>query len=215
MNKKILNLINNAAIVFWDFDGVIKDSIKAKELSFRDLFSERSQEEIAKISNYHLENGGMSRRKKIEYFYKEIFKENLTLSKLDNLCKQFEKIVENRVIKSKWVPGVRKLIKNKKENQIFCLLSGTPHDELNRIVRKVSLHNSFEIVLGDPHKKDKSVAKILKSKKINSKNALFIGDANTDYESARKNNVTFVLRKNKYNKNLQIKKNVVSIDNFL
>ena len=63
MNKKILNLINNAAIVFWDFDVVIKYSIKAKELSCRDIFSERSQEEIAKISNYHLENGGMSRRK--------------------------------------------------------------------------------------------------------------------------------------------------------
>ena len=40
MKKSLNKLVDQAKVIFWDFDGVIKDSVKVKSLAFERLFSD-------------------------------------------------------------------------------------------------------------------------------------------------------------------------------
>tara|TARA_Y200000002_G_scaffold361470_1_gene347612 strand:+ start:1775 stop:2428 length:654 start_codon:yes stop_codon:yes gene_type:complete len=215
MKQSQLSLINKSKIVFWDFDGIIKESLKVKEKTFLELFKNRKPSELKEIALYHRNNGGVSRVKKIKYFYKEIFNIDLPKDRLSELCAKFALLVENRVVNSRWAPGVKKILKNKKKDQLFYLLTGTPDNEIKNITKKLNIDNLFEAIYGYPNNKDKIVREILRNKMISSKNTLFIGDAKTDYNAAKLNKVPFVLRKNRYNSELQKIKSIEIIDNFL
>ena len=52
--------------IFFDFDGVILESVSIKGDVFQKLFADYP-EHLAEILNYHLENGGVSRYDKFEY----------------------------------------------------------------------------------------------------------------------------------------------------
>ena len=65
MHEKILVL---------DFDGVILDSVNIKTKAFEELFQEQPKEIRKKIINYHIKNGGISRYRKFDYFYKNFIK---------------------------------------------------------------------------------------------------------------------------------------------
>ena len=59
--------------ILFDFDGVIVDSVEIKTEAFRDLFRQESADDLERILDYHKAHGGISRVKKIEYFYANIF----------------------------------------------------------------------------------------------------------------------------------------------
>ena len=52
-------------VLFWDFDGVIKDSVSTKSSCFERLFLPCSISTLEKISSHHFDNGGVSRYVKI------------------------------------------------------------------------------------------------------------------------------------------------------
>ena len=209
-----LDLITNAKVIFWDFDGVIKESLEVKGQAFMDLFKDRNENDIKKINDYHLNNGGISREEKIKYFYKIFYNEVITERLLKIMCKDFSEKVVDRVIDSNWVPGVLDILDNKKIDQYFILISGTPDQEIKFILNKLKIKHFFNEVYGYPHKKNKVVSDFILNNNSNQKEMVFIGDALTDYEAANENNVTFILKKNDYNKKLQ-KKNLILIKNFL
>lgn len=53
-----------AKVVFWDFDGVIKESVEIKTIAFIGLFEEFGSEVYNRVREHHIANGGMSRLKK-------------------------------------------------------------------------------------------------------------------------------------------------------
>jgi beta-phosphoglucomutase-like phosphatase (HAD superfamily) len=61
-------MFDNYKIVFWDFDGVIKESVEVKTNAFRDLFQSFGEEVMEKVTMHHINNGGMSRYKKIPIY---------------------------------------------------------------------------------------------------------------------------------------------------
>ena len=63
---RIVKLIKT---IFWDFDGVILDSMPIRDYGFAKIFEEFDKELVDKILEYHTLNGGLSRYVKIRYFY--------------------------------------------------------------------------------------------------------------------------------------------------
>ena len=55
--------------IFWDFDGVIIDSMKIKGDGFIELFENYNLKQVRLLERYHYANGGISRFDKIKYFY--------------------------------------------------------------------------------------------------------------------------------------------------
>ena len=67
--EKVQTIISSARVIFWDFDGVIKDSVPVKSEAFRKLFSPYGKKVTNSVVEHHMANGGMSRYKKIPYYF--------------------------------------------------------------------------------------------------------------------------------------------------
>ena len=192
--------------IFWDFDGVIKDSVDVKSEAFLNLFKEIDVNLKKKIEDHHLNNSGISRYKKIPLYleWAEIDKSQLT-----NYLNLFEKDVITRVIESNWVMGAREYLCSNPYQQNFFLVTATPQKEIEFILKKLNIFNVFAFIFGSPIEKSLAVKKIIYENKLLKRECIFFGDALTDYNASLENGISFLLRLHEHNK--EIFKNI-SID---
>ncbi len=209
-----LNLIKKAKTIFWDFDGVIKDSVSIKSEAFERLFQPFGDEVSKKVKKHHEENGGMSRFEKLP-IYLEWAGKNSSKSLVLEYEKKFSKIVMQKVIDSPWVVGVLDYLKKNAKKQQFFIVTATPHAEIIKILKELKIIKLFKQVVGSPTSKKIAINQLLIKHKIKSDYALMIGDSNSDYEAAIENKVKFILRKTELNKNLQKKLKCKKINDFL
>ena len=199
---------------FWDFDGVIKDSVNIKTKAFEELFQNSPPHIIHKISKHHLENGGMSRYEKIPLYMK--FSDTKCIQQdIENKISLFSSIVTDKVINSNWVPGAKEILEKYFNDKTFYLITGTPKDEIDFILKSLGIEHYFKKVIGAPVKKDIAVKNIISEEDIPNNQAIFIGDASSDYEAAKLNDIEFLLRIHEWNVNLQNKLTCKKIKNFL
>lgn len=206
--------IKKAKTIFWDFDGVIKDSVSVKSDAFEELFSPFGSDIAKKIRMHHEDNGGMSRYDKLPIYLNLAGEKNSTdlISKYE---KQFSKLVTNRVINSPWVEGVLEYIKTNYKAQKFFLITATPQKEIEEILKKLEISKYFKKVIGSPTNKKDALKIILSNENINLDGSIMIGDSCSDYEAAKENDVFFVFRKTELNKKLQKKLKCQMIENFI
>ena len=201
-------------LIFWDFDGVIKDSICAKKESFSELFQKYGVHVCKKIEKHHIENGGMSRYQKIPLYLKWS-KVEPTKSKIDTYCNKFSKIVKNKVVNSSWVPGVKNFISKNFQNYIFIIVSASPQDELKDICKLLNIDKFFFKIYGSPISKSKVINDCCNFYKISPKKCLVIGDSKTDIEAAKNNGIEIIFRRHQLNQNIKLDSNIIEIKNFL
>jgi len=199
--------------IFFDFDGVIKDSVEVKKSAFIELFQSFETNILNKIEKHHISNSGMSRYEKIPIYLEWAGKEN-TESEIENYAEKFSLLVKERVISSNWVDGVESFIKSKTNGQLFFILTATPQDEIEEILDKIKIRHLFDEVIGSPMKKIDAIKIILSSYYIAPSNSVMIGDSKVDFDAALYNSVPFILRRTSINKNLQNSLNCKMIDNF-
>ena len=212
-NNNIFNLINKKN-VWWDFDGVIKESLEVKRLGFAKLFESYSEELVNKITDHHNLNGGISRYKKIP-LYLEWVGEEVNQNKIDSFCKKFSEIVQNGVLSSPWVPGVHFILEENYKSKNYFLLSATPQNEIEYILKKLELSKFFKAIYGSPTEKVDAINKTIKEYNISTENSIFVGDSESDLKAAANSGVDFLLKKTKFNVSLQKKFKGPKIDNFL
>ena len=196
------SILKNAKIIFWDFDGVIKESTEVKSESFRRLFKEYGEDIVNKISAHHLKNQGISRRDKIS-LYLGWTDQSVNQKLINEYCMKFSDYVYCQVINSPWVPGVYGYIKKNYKQQKFVIVSAAPADEMLRISKALNIKKYFLRICGHPPDKSISIRAALNDFDINPCDAIFIGDAQADMEAARQNNVRFILRMTTSNIHLQ------------
>ena len=206
--------IKKAKTIFWDFDGVIKDSVSVKSDAFEELFLPFGSDVAKKIRMHHEDNGGMSRYDKLPIYLNLAGEKNSTDS-ISKYEKQFSKLVMNRVINSPWVEGVLEYIKTNYKAQKFFLITATPQKEIEEILKKLEISKYFKKVIGSPTNKKDALKIILSNENINLDDSIMIGDSCSDYEAAKENNVFFVFRKTDLNKKLQKKLKCQMIENFI
>ncbi|TGM31729.1 HAD family hydrolase [Leptospira biflexa] len=187
----IKNKFNSYRLIFWDFDGVIKDSVDIKTGAYCKLFQNASVEVLEKIKRHHLVNGGISRYEKIP-LYLEWSGRSLDL--LEEFIQNFESLVVQTVISSDWIPGVEEIIRNNPYKQKFILVTGTPQSEIELILKELKISNSFEDIYGAPFAKDIAIAISLTKFAIEKGDALLVGDSESDWKAATKNGINFLLR---------------------
>ena len=204
MQKSLEKLIEQAEIVFWDFDGVIKDSVEIKSLAFRELFSGHNQDLGNRISLHNERNSGLSRFEKIP-LYLSWSDEAVTNQKVQESCSKFSLLVKQSVIDSQWVCGFLEFIKRYHKPKKHILVTATPTKEIKEILQALNIQQFFHKVYGSPISKTDVIKKVMMKNKVNPKHAIMIGDSEGDYKAAKENNVVFFLRSTKLNKDLQKK----------
>jgi phosphoglycolate phosphatase-like HAD superfamily hydrolase len=206
-------LVKEFKIVFWDFDGVIKDSVSVKSLGYAKLFSSFGQEVVARVNQHHEANGGISRYEKIP-LYLSWAGELASPAQVHEFCVRFSDLVQQAVIDSPWVPGIYEYLKSHHARQCFILITGTPQGEIERILSSLEIAQFFKEVHGAPKIKEIVVNEVLTQLGYPPEQALVIGDSNTDLEAAKGNNVAFLLRSTQHNHNLQEKYSGPRFENF-
>ena len=131
----------------FDFDGVIKESVRVKEKAFVELFKHESSSFQKRVADYHLENGGVSRYEKFKVWNNWLGVEN-TDSRLKEQASKFAGIVVDNVVSAPYVEGaVDALAKASGAAKTF-VATGTPDDEIKSILARLNLQNLFTEVHG-------------------------------------------------------------------
>ena len=95
--------ISDFQVILFDFDGVLAESMNVKTQAFAKLYEEYGSEIVEKVIKHHIENGGVSRYKKFQYYHKFFLGKELNKKELEGLAQKFSDIVINKVIESDWV----------------------------------------------------------------------------------------------------------------
>jgi len=178
--------------ILWDFDGVILDSMKVKCDGFIELFKNHDINDLKKIEQFHYENGGVSRFEKIKYFYNQILMIDITKDEIEKLANEFATIISKKLFdKNSLIKDSVNFIKENHQKYNFHIVSGAEHKELNKLCTFFELENYFITIDGSPTKKDILVKHVIEKYNYNKNETILIGDALTDYNAAKSNNIGF------------------------
>lgn len=191
------------AIIF-DFDGVLVESVDIKTMAFAKLFESEGNKIVEKVVDYHLKNTGVSRFEKIKYIYKNMLDRELSEESFNNLCLRFAGLVVDEVINAPYVKGAKEFLDGYANNYLCYVVSATPHGEIEEIIKRRHMMSYFKGVYGSPKKKGDIVREILAVSSVSSPQSsslspqffVYVGDAISDYEAAKANNVNFIARMN-------------------
>ena len=186
-------------LLFWDFDGVIKDSVPLKTAAFDQLFQDYDDDVRKYVREYHLLHGGVSRHIKIPHYFRTLLDQELSEEENFEYCQRYADSVIEGVIACPWIEGAREFLNSNPHGQQHIIVTGTPQDEMEHILKAIDLVGLFSRVFGAPHAKPEVLAKILAEMKMEPKKCLMIGDSMTDYDAAVENQVPFLLRENEEN----------------
>ena len=179
------------AIIF-DFDGVILDSVDIKTKAFARLFEDHGPEITQQVVAYHLAHGGVSRFRKFAHIYEHFLHRPMPDGESERLGERFSELVFDEVVKAAWIPGAPEFLEQYHARYRFFIASGTPQDELQRIVKLRDLEKYFTGIFGSPATKEQITQGILQDHALGKDEAFFVGDAMTDFHAAKACGVGFV-----------------------
>jgi phosphoglycolate phosphatase-like HAD superfamily hydrolase len=182
-----------AAVVF-DFDGVILESADIKTDAFVELFSYLEPALLAEVREHHLANSGISRFVKFEWIYANLLRRPLLEAEKLELGERFSALVLKKVLECPFVPGAQQALVALSARYPLFVASGTPQDELDRVVDARSLRRHFAEVWGSPREKASILADIAGRHGLRLGQVLFIGDGTTDERAAADAGTEFLAR---------------------
>ena len=176
--------------IFFDFDGVIVESVDIKTKAFVRLFERESEDVVKKVVEYHLNNTGVSRYEKFKYIYKEILNHALCDAEFQMLCDKFASLVLDAVVLAPYVKGAKEFLENFVSKYRFFVVTATPQEEIDVIIQRRVLSASSEQYMALQRRNQMRLETF--SKRINPCDTIYIGDAMIDFNAAKDNFVRFI-----------------------
>jgi beta-phosphoglucomutase-like phosphatase (HAD superfamily) len=179
--------------VFFDFDGVIAASLEVKVRAFATLFAPYGPAIQEAVIRYHRDNGGMPRHLKLRYCVEILAGRSIDDQDLTRMGQNFADLVLEEVVASPLIAGALATLEQLRDSSIPAfVVSGTPQDEMRRIVDLKRLQLYFTEVHGSPRSKTEIITDIMERLHYNPDYCLFIGDALADYRAATATGLRFL-----------------------
>ena len=169
---------------FFDFDGVLADSVEVKTRAFAKLFEPHGAEVVSKVIAHHRRYGGMTRVEKFRHYYSEYLGRNLNDERLADLCRRFSELVVDEVVAAPEIDGAEEFLQRWCRRLACFVISATPDEEIKQIVKRRGMEEYFKEVLGAPVDKRKNLEILLAKYNLNPSRCFFFGDAESDYLAA-------------------------------
>ena len=177
----------------FDCDGVILESNLLKTIAFENSLSEYPDEKVFNFIKYHKSNGGVSRYKKFEYFFKEVMKIKDSDNLIKKALKNYESYVFEELLSCNFIPGVKRFLKYLKEiDKDIYVNSGSSEKELKEIFKLRKIDHFFKNVMGSPNTKKDNMKKIILEREDFEK-GLFFGDSKLDLDIANQFSLSFII----------------------
>lgn len=207
--------MNKIKAVIFDFDGVVLDSANIKTEAFLQMF-EDYPEHLSAIKEYHIQHQGITRYQKFEWIYTELLNKTYNKEIKEKLGSEFSSLVFQKIMETDAIPGAMEFLATLKERDIPSFISsGTPDEELHKIVDERGLRKYFKQVYGSNISKVEAIETISNDETIAYSNLLFIGDAVTDYNAATAKDVPFVAVHSEEMEGFWEQKDITPVNNLM
>ncbi len=178
--------------LFFDFDGVLVDSVEVKTRAFARLFEEFGPEIMARVVDHHRRYSGVTRVDKFRHYYQEFLHQPLSEEDLAELCRRFARLVVDEVVAALEIPGAEAFLRTV-VGQIPCfVVSAAPEGEVQEIVERRGWREYFKEVRGAPRSKRENLEMLVRTYSLSPQNCWFFGDAESDYRAAHACGVHFL-----------------------
>jgi len=177
---------------FFDFDGVLADSVEVKTKAFARLFEPFGPEVCAMVVDHHRRHSGVTRVEKFRHYYQQFLHQALPEEELAELCRRFARLVVDEVVAAPEIPGAETFLRLSVEKLPLFVVSAAPEAELQEIVGFRGWSRYFREVRGAPRSKRENLAILLQKYDLAAERCLFFGDAEADYRAAQACGVRFI-----------------------
>ena len=192
--KKVSVSLNLLQAIFFDFDGVLCECMDVKTEAFAQLFEPFGDEIVEKVVNHHVKYGGISRYKKIKYYYKEYLNKDISDDNVNEIAQKFSELVFEKVVASDLVKGVKEFLEKFYKKLDLYVISGTPQEELDKIIENKDMEKYFKGVFGSPDLKPFHARRIISKNRYDIDKVLYIGDSLSDYMDSKEAGIQFLGR---------------------
>ena len=180
-------------VLFFDFDGVILDSVHVKADAFEKLFAEHGPDVARKVREHHLAHSGMSRYEKFRHHYEVLLGRPFTETASRALDRAFSQLVSEGLEQVRFIPGVLDLLRWADRTGLPAyVVSAAPREELLGICEKRRIRDLFIEVYGLPQKKSEAVTHVLHHRGVAPGCCVMFGDSPSDLRAARETGLQFV-----------------------
>ena len=176
---------------FFDFDGVLADSVEVKTRAFARLFESHGPKVVSRVIAHHRRYGGMTRMEKFCHYYSEYLDRILGDEEMADLCRRFSELVVDEVVAAPEISGAEKFLQRWCKRLACFVISATPEGEIREIVQRRGMAGYFKEVLGAPADKEQNLRLLLDKYGLSPSKCCFFGDAETDYLAARSCGIDF------------------------
>ncbi len=189
--KQSLNEFNT---IIFDCDGVILNSNRIKTEAFYSTVLHFGKLAAEEMLEYHVNNGGISRYKKFEYFLTQIapkYPQPEKNNSLNDLLREFKIYVGKKMLRAEIAEGIFEL-RSKVVYSNWIVVSGGDQEELRDVFLKLNIDHLFNIgIYGSPDDKETIIRREINAGKL-IEPMLFIGDSKYDYEVSCKFGLDFL-----------------------
>lgn len=178
--------------LFFDFDGVILDSVPVRTEGFRQVLKDFSNDQVNKLIDYHEINGGISRYAKFKWFYKEVLNQDLSQEQLDQYTSEFSQIMLSELTNKKYlIQETVDFLKRTFLSMPMHVVSGSDQTELRQLCEELDVAKYFNSIYGSPTAKDINISQMLEKYEYDGEDTIMIGDSINDYDAANEHGVYF------------------------
>ena len=177
----------------FDWDGTITDSNTIKTEAFIELFKDSCPEAAEYIRAYQQNKGGISRFEKYRHYIRHFFHHEVSAAELDNFGQRYAKLCRDKLLQAPFIPGALETLQDLKQKNIPAfIVTGSPAEEIWSLAKARGISPLIKDIYGSPRSKDILLATVLQEHKLSPLETLFFGDAITDYNAAKINNIPFI-----------------------
>ncbi|MCO4781719.1 MAG: HAD family hydrolase [Candidatus Cloacimonetes bacterium] len=178
--------------LFFDFDGVILDSVAIRTQGFRTVLKDFKDSDVDRLIEYHNQNGGISRYAKFKWFYKEVLNQELSQELLDQYTDQFSQIMLSELANKDFlITQTVDFLKKTFLSMPMHVVSGSDQTELRQLCQELDVAKYFNSIYGSPTAKDINITQMLDKYDYDAEDTIMIGDSINDYDAANVNGVYF------------------------
>lgn len=175
----------------FDCDGVILNSNSVKTNAFYTVARPFGESAAKMLLEYHINHGGVSRYKKIDYFQREVLKQSLNYDDQKKLLAVYAEEVKIGLYNCEITNNLEKLRESTSDTK-WLVVSGGDQSELRELFSFRKIDHLFNGgIFGSPDDKDTILSRELCAANI-IKPAVYFGDTKYDYEVATRGGLDFI-----------------------
>ena len=176
-----------------DFDGTLVESNNIKDRAFETIFCEWP-EHTETMMCWHLTHDSIERGEKFRYFVEEVLALPGQNDLIEKLSSRFGELTKTAICECPFVKGAEEFLEYFSNRIATYLVSATPQQDLNQIIKARALAANFKDVYGAPISKIETLKNIMLSENVSVDEILFIGDSAEDQQAAKFLGIRFIGR---------------------